>query len=1785
MIQKMRDNKLTQLRMKNKILRITAIFLSINFLTTTLAPTLTFALTAGATAPEYTSFEPVDTTDIVNLATGDLAYNIPLLEVPGPEGGYPLSLSYHAGITPDEEASWVGLGWTLNAGAVNRSIQGYPDDVFNAPRTVHDYWPGGETDIFTIGVGYAMFAVDVNIANDTYKGNAVGIGLSAGYQYELGDANVGISANLSSGVYGEGPTLGLDAFVGVGMKGTGNTGYIGANIGISTNFKSVSMDAGVGVGVGNASILGASISSNDLTPSLSVGGYNSTSINNNNAGKISSQSNAFSMTMPLPYGFTLTLGQQSMRYWSDERDELNMYGSLYANNSTGNASNSSVDSYILPELEYNSESADQQKGGSFPAYDLYSVLGQGIGGSIQPYSLHNTNLYRQHTTQNSQNIVQFVNTSTNDPNRQVNFRFKNDFSNKYLITRGDFPTDAVDNNTVGIPSETYEYDSRYYNPANNKLAGSRHIEWVTNNDIQSGNFRLKSSFIPYEGENYGNHPVNVNGQTVYSQIGGFVVTNESGVSYHYALPVYAYGEYTKITTVDGSYKENFNDQPYAYTWLLTAVTGPDYIDRGAYGITDEDLGYWVKFSYGKWSDKFQYRTPLIGTNKDLDQSYNIYTSGSKELYYLDYIRTRSHTAFFEKEIRLDGKGVSNAELGGSYLSLSTNSVPLNYCNVNGSDVLYLPIVYPTSTLRLKSVYLFDNTTLGAMLSSNSISLANLPSRGVPIFETATYTGNCKFCQLPPEIGCYDPVQTTHTVDFHQHYSSVIDAEDLKNLDGFDKSILRKINFNHDYSLCPQTANSFQNNESIYQVFPAAIWSPNIPYNGKLTLNSIEYGGKGGVSIMPPTTFHYNNAGTDGTYPDINTDTQNNPAYDVNKKDIWGNYKPDVDASLLQTNENLARSVTDLSASRGDVWSLKEIVTPIGAKIKIDYESDDYSDIVLGNFNTMPITGLEVQSDGVHVKVYIKNDYNQSLSDLFSAYIGTNKPLRLIGAFRFLSDVNNINNHDLCQSDQNQGIEQMYDWEQFNNNFVVTSVGSNYIMTYLAYPGFIDSDQDNSLSSKQLGLAARVGGMENNFVKTCNCTVHAGYTTGVEYTFSNNGQLVAGDVFFEKSISNKGGGIRVKTVSTITNDHIYSTNYQYSNGVTSYLPGGYMNSFIHEQDYSTHDRVTWDRQEDASNQYKSNIASFYKNILSYARELPGPGVIYANVSVSESIQNLNSNTTIVKPGYKEYKFRTFNLNNGTSDVEKISTLSGDRNNEVIYKDFTSRVGNIISTTDYKYSGNSSTPDSKIEETIYQYLEDDNSPTAIPGTLIANSNYESLIDNNYGKQGHIEELFNEFRLVGSSNSELFVYSKRIEYPSVLKKITTKNYKTGISTTSENLAFDFVTGNPTKVLTKDALGNRFITETIPAYTVDAYSTGMGIAIFNDYENGTRISKNMLSQTAANTIYKADASNNPIGLVSSQVQTWKGDGYANQTGLTTTLWRPHRSFMWTGTENLQQDGTHDWTTYVNDPFGAWSSTLDPGIGSYWEKVGEITLYSDYSRPLEVMDINGRYTSNLMSPAQDLTIASGQNVRSTQFGHSGAEFYTSSILTEGNVNIGNGIITNDFAHTGAASLLVASGQKGFNITIPNSVIESGRKYRASAWVYMPGFSEDDKSQIKLVAIVGGIQTFVSPVLAQKAGSWYLLNLTVTPDGMNDIVLECRNQDASRSVYFDDFRYHPLDASISSYVYDRGTKQLLAILNSDNFYTRFVYDAAGRLNRTYAESFGLTERKLTSTKYNYGKKN
>ncbi|MBK7964764.1 MAG: hypothetical protein IPK10_05400 [Bacteroidetes bacterium] len=71
---------------------------------------------------------------MVDLFSGDFGYTLPLMDV----GGYPITLSYAANPTMEQEASWVGLGWSLSPGSVNRNLRGVPDD-FSGEEIVKNF--------------------------------------------------------------------------------------------------------------------------------------------------------------------------------------------------------------------------------------------------------------------------------------------------------------------------------------------------------------------------------------------------------------------------------------------------------------------------------------------------------------------------------------------------------------------------------------------------------------------------------------------------------------------------------------------------------------------------------------------------------------------------------------------------------------------------------------------------------------------------------------------------------------------------------------------------------------------------------------------------------------------------------------------------------------------------------------------------------------------------------------------------------------------------------------------------------------------------------------------------------------------------------------------------------------------------------------------------------------------------------------------------------------------------------------------------------------------------------------------------------------------------------------------------------------------------------------------------------------------------------------------------------------------------------------------------------------
>ncbi len=127
---------------RSKITRYIVSFLLLTFTSELLLPLKSFALTSGPNSPEFSSFTPVSTTNMVDMFSGDFSYNLPVINIPGTHGGgYALSLAYKAGSTVEDEASWVGYGWSLNPGSIKRNMRGFPDDIKGKEIDVYNKTP------------------------------------------------------------------------------------------------------------------------------------------------------------------------------------------------------------------------------------------------------------------------------------------------------------------------------------------------------------------------------------------------------------------------------------------------------------------------------------------------------------------------------------------------------------------------------------------------------------------------------------------------------------------------------------------------------------------------------------------------------------------------------------------------------------------------------------------------------------------------------------------------------------------------------------------------------------------------------------------------------------------------------------------------------------------------------------------------------------------------------------------------------------------------------------------------------------------------------------------------------------------------------------------------------------------------------------------------------------------------------------------------------------------------------------------------------------------------------------------------------------------------------------------------------------------------------------------------------------------------------------------------------------------------------------------------------------
>lgn len=1378
------------------------LFLSINQIST-------FAQTSGPISPEAASFEPFDMTDIVNLPTGDFVYNIPLFEVPGPGGGFPISLSYHAGIMPTEDASWVGLGWSLNPGAINRTVNGYADDYFNAKGTTRQFWSGGTTTTKSYSVnvqfpGIVGANVNLTVSRDTYKGTGYGFGGGVSLGYNDGRVRLGVNAQVGTSPYGGSAYMSVGASAGVGI---GNMASANVGVGYST---ANGLSAGVGLSSAFTSV-GVNISSSGLNSSFSVmGNSGSRNVSNRNYGNISTETESSGFTASLVV-VSVSFKKETTRYWINAIDELSINGVLHLESSPiGMISSSYFDDHdydVYTALELGHKESfeltpepDATFGGTYPDYDTYQVVGQGIVGNMRPY-IYQAHLNKRNDFNNTndgrEDYVKQVAIGYNN-NDRTHFRFINDFSNDMLNEQNDWTLETKNDNLY----PDYEFDEldERFGFRDYELSGTRHIEHYTNKEITDG----IEGFLEANATGFDRSELDQ-----INQIGAFAVTNESGVTYHYSLPAYTRDEYLFSKKRDESKGLHYNHyekrEPYAYVWHLTAMTGPDYVDRGSPGLDREDWGYWVEFEYGKWTEHFAWRNPGLGFNTDMDQEFDSYSEGQKEVYYLDAIRTKSHTAYFVKDLREDAKSNTyiikhrtnrgmprlhqNKYHEGSFEEIVPEKEP--YCEGEKTDgaivtgTLKQYKAYPTKSLKLTKIILVEN------------NLGKIPepidkSNGI---EYKLYNG-AYWDKDPDEsiIGCdFSPLR----INYHL-YQNVLDEYDLARMedDGLMQKSIKSIEFVTDYSLAPGTPNSS---------------------SGKLTLKALESYGIEGTSYMPPTLFDYDNLiplpvnshaypsssgpssavvfktdlsdydqskveafvsqiqkgdifrfrkGSkthyayifeigddyfrskligDQSYEAVTKPTQmyitKNPPFNQHAVDQWGHYKSDFDFSKIGGNETLTKRPSSISANGKDVWSLRRIKSNLGSEIEIEYESDEYEEVAMATSAQVPVSSIGITfPDVTTLKLNLLNE-GSDLGSLFN--VGDKIDLSFTLRYKIynqsgLTPFNSLRVDCDCED----GFTSLRLLElEAKAKFIYKTYSSDD----LVISSIDEGSYQITVSAPE--LVSSIGSDEYevswNNANVCSDDISCTYRK------SDDGFYVVGGVVTAPFKTTKGGGIRTKSITISSENYSNTTYYDYSGGLTSFEPFGIVKPhFFEEFQEFVDDAEDTTHINTASRALKRGVMDGYHEMFLNSRDIIPPSVMYKTVTVSEEVKYGDGENFSV-PGATEYEFETFSrdlVGYQTKDKTSIANLFADEEDhqkvlmaKSYFKDYTSRVGALKRIT--HFGPNPENPQEsliKLDESIYHYLHD-----GIIGFDANVEDYENLLER-YNNIGVTKELFTNVRI---------------------------------------------------------------------------------------------------------------------------------------------------------------------------------------------------------------------------------------------------------------------------------------------------------------------------------------------------------------------------------------------------------------------------------------------------------
>lgn len=930
MLQRIRNSKWS---------KAVACFLVILMFTEIIDPISLYAITGGPSQPEMAGFTPTNTDNMVDLFSGDFHYTIPIMTVPGPNGGFPINLNYTSGVGMEQEASWVGLGWNLNPGAINRQVRGIPDDFrgdiiekiyHRRDNNTFLFSPGGGGEVFGADFGLGLSRTNSFIYN-TYNGISLcrRFGISASYVRDrtVQDHESKLSFSASASVSQDsdnGVTTSFSMNGGKNLKAGFNYGY-NSKSGTYTYGNQISLSFSKPMEVKKEDG-----TKEKKTKTTSYGGVGQS---------FSTAANLPPIRIPMvsnSWGVSFQVGGAGAYLEGYGTVNCNIVSQTTPPNAINNpacgilyADRAGVNT--LQDFNREKEICVDHDSRNLPlpvmTNDLYNITGELQGGTFRAYRSDYGHFYDNRITNNTTADDIGVDLAFGDGIQLgTNLSFSNGNSTTGDWEDGDYNSRLIFRDKTQYSSQTPQsihkslFEPFYFKMAGEQTAanvgllsdigfekavrfpiqrdfkttfwGGRDYRYYTDNQLSSGNTishfeqsarTVRTNSIEYKTNGTGDHRES-------HHIAQFSILNADGERFTYGKTLYNYIEkevsfsishgvnridstvirnytqamaspYTLLNQRVGKEKlySSTSTPAYPYSYLLTSITSPDYVDLTGNGPSDDDLGYWVKLDYSLkcssnnaycWRFPYQGANYFMGDRSNENDDIGSYYYGKKEIAYVDTISTKTHYAVFYTSPREDAHGVNNELMGGC----------------SQSQILY----------KLDSIKLF---------SKEDTSVA---------IKTAV--------------------------------------------------------FEYDYSLCQGVPNNTNSG------------------HGKLTLKKVYF------------KYADNIKGTQNSY--VFQYKGCNPHYAPEKMDRWGNYKGDANYFEHYVTQN-----PDSANEWASAWLLTDIDLPEGGHINIEYESDDYA--YVQNRQAMYMAEVDnhtsFQKEDGKYYIYFKKRPNTNASDYVAGF--------------------------------------------------------------------------------------------------------------------------------------------------------------------------------------------------------------------------------------------------------------------------------------------------------------------------------------------------------------------------------------------------------------------------------------------------------------------------------------------------------------------------------------------------------------------------------------------------------------------------------------------------------------------------------------------------------------------------------------------------------------------------------------------------------------------------------